>query len=72
MTVRSIRFPEDLDAKIVDVSESQNESINSVVIEACRIGLSLPRKPELEDRFENLEQRVEAIETKLNDLLNAL
>jgi len=61
MPVRSIRLPDDVEAKILEV-HTKEKSINSIMVDALRIGLDCPEQPELGDRVKALERKVGDIE----------
>lgn len=66
MPVRSIRIPNDVEAKILEAHEQTQKSINSVMVDAIRIGLDCPEEAKLSDRVKTLEQKVSDIEARLD------
>lgn len=67
MPVRSIRVPDDVEAKILEVQAIEPEkSINSIMVDAIRIGLDCPEEKELADRVKELEIKVSDIESRLD------
>lgn len=67
MPVRSIRIPDDVEAKILEVQTNEPEkSINSIMVDAIRVGLDCPEEAELSDRVKTLEQKVSDIEKRLD------
>jgi hypothetical protein len=67
MPVRSIRIPDDVDEKILEIQQSSPDlKINTVIVDALRKGLDCPEQPELSDRLTALEIRIAAIEARLD------
>ena len=67
MPVRSIRIPDDVDEKILEIQQSSPDlKINTVIVDALRKGLDCPEQPELSDRLTALETRIAAIEARLD------
>lgn len=68
MPVRSIRIPDDVEAKILEAHEQTQKSINSVMVDAIRIGLDCPEEAELSDRVDNFEKELDELKQKVSDI----
>ncbi len=66
MPVRSIRLPNDVEAKIIKTNAQTQKSINSIMVDAIRVGLDCPEEAELVDRVKVLEIKVSDIEARLD------